>query len=118
MPVQYHGLGLYTNGFQYYETTTLIYNKHSGLTCAYSSLPGEPFPLQRYADVKDDPVWAEYTGAGQYNGSAFSVTLTDDITLVPAWYQGAMFLQEGRLITREEYASGAKVCMISSELAA
>ena len=49
--------------------------------------------------------------------SSFAVTLTNDITDVPAWYVGYMYLNEGRTITKEEYASGAKVCMISARLA-
>ena len=113
----YQGLGLRTNGFRFYEVGALSYRK-SGITGTDTALPGEPFPLQRYEDIKEDPVWAEYAQAGEYNSSAFTVTLTDDISLVPAWYQDAMFLHAGRMITEEEYASGAKVCMVSADMAA
>ncbi len=113
----YQGLGLRANGFRFYVADYLSYAKH-GITATDVALPGEPFPLHRYEDVKDDPVWAEYTQAGEYNSSSFAVTLTDDIALIPAWYQGAMFLNEGRMITDAEYKSGAKVCMVSADMAA
>ncbi len=113
----YPGLGLRANGFRFYVADYLSYAKY-GITATNVTLPGEPFPLHRYEDVKDDPVWAEYTQAGEYNSSSFAVTLTDDISLIPAWYRGAMFLNEGRMITDAEYKSGAKVCMVSADMAA
>ena len=115
----YGGICLRLFGFDYGGRYQLAYDKNDGY---YSVLPypGErtgPFPLQRYEDVKDDPTWAEYTQALEYDAHSFAVTLTEDITLMAAWNQGAMYLNEGRMITEEEYASGAKVCMISAEMA-
>jgi ABC-type antimicrobial peptide transport system permease subunit len=36
---------------------------------------------------------------------------------IPAWRAGGMYLNEGRMITAEEYASGARVCMIPASMA-
>ena len=109
----------------------------SGLNCAYTSIDlqyrnsGEyyqyqyasdaPYQIQRWEDVQSDPeeaaYWDTLWNANLYSVSSFAVTLTDDITDIPAWYVGLMYLNEGRAITEEEYASGAKVCMISARLA-
>ena len=116
----YGGLCLQLFGFNYGGRYQIIYGKKYGYFPEFLPYPGErtgPFPLQRYEDVKDDPTWAEYTQALEYDAHSFAVTLTEDITLMAAWNQGAMYLNEGRMITEEEYASGAKVCMISAEMA-
>ena len=98
----------------------------SGLNCAYTSIdlqyPADvPYQIQRWEDVQSDPeeaaYWDALWDANLYSVSSFAVTLTNDITDVPAWYVGYMYLNEGRTITKEEYASGAKVCMISARLA-
>ena len=117
--VYYDGIGLSIKEFGYYDEEYLYYHR-GGL--AYKSVPSvqqrEPLKLQRYEDVKDDPSWVEYLHIMEYDSCSFAVTLTEDIFLVPAWHQGAMFLNEGRMITKEEYASGAKVCMVSAQMAA
>ena len=116
----YGGIGLRLNGFStYYENARLKYTK-SGYKpdVADSVEESGHFALQRYEDIKNDPVWAEYVQAAMYTSSSFAVTLTENLQLIPAWYQGAMYLNEGRMITEEEYASGAKVCMVSAQLAA
>ena len=78
---------------------------------------GAPYRLQRYEDVKDDPAWARSAECIQYTNQSLPLTTTNDIEQIPAWYKGGMYLQEGRMITAEEYASGAKVCMISAQTA-
>ena len=83
-------------------------------------VPGEvpdPFPLQRSEYVEGDPLWEDYIKCYEYSANSFSVTLTNNHRLIPAWNQGGMYLVEGRAITTEEYASGAKVCMVSAEMA-
>ncbi len=101
--------------YQYLNSETLSYSKNglwpkSGSDKIYLS-------LMRYEDAKNDPAWAEYTQVQEYNGHAFSVTLTKDLSLLPLWHAGSMYLHDGRMITKDEYASGAKVCMISSRMA-
>ena len=81
----------------------------------------QPFYIQRYEDVQANPEeaahWKKLEDCVKYSLSSFSTVFTDDITSAPAWYYGGMYLNDGRLITAEEYASGAKVCMISGKLA-
>ena len=82
---------------------------------------GQPFPIARWDDVQNDPIlkeqWAGAWDAMKYNTCSYTVCLTDDITGVPVFHLGGAFLADGRMITEEEYASGAKVCMISKEMA-
>ncbi len=116
----YDGIGLRLPGFDYGKRYQASYSKSSGYSVRlpYSGGETEPFPLQRYEDIKDDPTWAEYTQAAEYDAHAFNVTLTENIALMPAWSQGGMYLQEGRMITDEEYTRGANVCMVSAQMAA
>jgi len=106
-------------GVHYQEdgTETVATYWHGG----WKDRGGMPCPLMRWEDVQSDPeVRAAFTGlwdAAKYNVSAFFATLTNDITGVPLYHLGGAYLQNGRMITREEYDTGAKVCMISLKLA-
>ena len=106
----------YTDDFLYYSKSGAVINKN-GIFTDSTLLQSMPFGLQRYEDVKDDPVWNECCQAIEYSAHSFIATLTDDISLIPAWYQGAMYLNEGRMITKAEYKKGAKVCMVSAQMA-
>lgn len=79
-----------------------------------------PFPIQRWEDVQNDPKLKAYfddlwqdVHIQQYT---HNVVATNDVTSVPAFHLGNTALREGRLITEEEYESGAKVCLVSKEL--
>ena len=115
------GIELDLYPFDYYTDDFLYYSKsgihNSNVSRISTVLQSMPFALQRYEDVKDDPVWNECCQAIEYSAHSFTVTLTEDISLVPAWYQGAMYLNEGRMITKAEYKKGAKVCMVSAQMA-
>ncbi len=81
----------------------------------------QPFFLHRWEDIQanaeEAAYWDAVWDAAAITGNSFAVTLTGDITKVPAWHLGGMYLHSGRMITKEEYASGAKVCMISKRMA-
>ena len=109
----YDGIGLQLRGSSFYNY--LSYGK-LGLEAMTTSVC-ELFSLYRYEDVNADQTWEEHISSVEYNSSSFAVTLTDDITLLPAWHQGGMYLNEGRMISKEEYASGTKVCMVSAKMA-
>ena len=82
---------------------------------------GSPFPLQRWEDVQNDPQLKAYYEKTwediKIQNCVYQVQLTNDITSVPAYHIGGASLSEGRVITVEEYESGAKVCMVSREMA-
>ena len=82
----------------------------------------QPYFIQRWEDVQTDSVQAAYWEAvaegTKYTGQSYWVTLTDDIETIPAWYAGGMYLHEGRMISAEEYKTGARVCMVSAQMAA
>ncbi len=80
-----------------------------------------PFPIQRWEDVQNDPKLKAYfedlwqdIHVQQYT---HNVVATNDVTSIPAFHLGNTALCEGRLITEEEYESGAKVCLISKDVA-
>ena len=82
----------------------------------------QPFWLYKYEDLKNDAElmqkYDEIRRAYYINAHSFGVTTTNDLKGVLAFNLGNMYMKEGRAITTEEFASGAKVCMIGSELAA
>lgn len=79
------------------------------------------FMFQRWEDVQSDAAakaqWETLWQGVMYNNYSFSVTMTDSIASLPAGHLGALYLKEGRLITPEEYANGAKVCMVTGQMA-
>lgn len=87
----------------------------------YERTDEQPFAIYRYEDVLANPELKEkfdqLARAYRINSRSFAVMTTNDISGVPAFHLGNMFMKKGRSITEEEYASGAKVCMISKELA-
>ena len=112
------GIGLGLRFFTYEEPRGLQYEPGFGLNkTGFPTVRKEPFFLHRYEDVKDDARWTEYVQSMIYDVSSFPVVMTQDISLIPAWFEDGMFLNEGRMITPEEYQSGAKVCMVSATLA-
>ena len=116
--VRYSGIAFFVGGLDLYRTYSLGYVRDFGMIALDTAHPEKDrFSLQRYEDVQGDTDWSKSTQVGEYNGSSFAAVLTDDISLVPAWHQGAMFLNEGRMITKEEYETGAKVCMVSTKMA-
>lgn len=80
-----------------------------------------PFWLYKYEDIENDPElkekYEQISRAYHINSRSFGVTTTNDITGIPAFNLGNMFIREGHAISDEEFASGAKVCMISKEQA-
>ena len=104
-----------------YEGAALHYSGDSEYYTSAGIKGNVPYCIQRWEDVQSDPELAAYFDAlwqaTAYSTSSFAVTLTSDIRLLPAWQVKNMFLQEGRMITEEEYDSGAKVCMVSTRLA-
>ena len=86
-----------------------------------SAEAGQPFPIQRWEDVQNDSeLKAYYDGlweAMPIQNGTFNVCLTDDMSGIPAYHLGGASLHSGRVITPEEYDSGAKVCMVSKQQA-
>ena len=80
-----------------------------------------PFWIYEYDELKSKPEmlkkYEQIARAYYINSRSFGVMTTNDLTGIPAFHLGNMFIPEGRMITEEEYASGVKVCMISTDLA-
>ena len=105
--------------WQDFESWRLTYdNSKEGIE--YERLD-TPFPIQRWEDVQNDPqlkayfddLWQDiYVQQRTHN-----VVATNDVTSIPAFHFGGAELTEGRFIAEKEYAEGAKVCLISNELA-
>lgn len=52
------------------------------------------------------------------NGSALTAIATPDLAMYMPFYNGDVYISEGRSFTTDDYTSGNKVCIISSYLAA
>ena len=80
-----------------------------------------PFWLYKYEDVENDPElkekYEQISRAYHINSRSFGVMTTNDISGITAFNVGNMYMKEGRAISDEEFASGAKVCMINRALA-
>ncbi|MBO5139804.1 MAG: ABC transporter permease [Peptococcaceae bacterium] len=143
--VEYVAVLYHSNDLEKDKSTVLLRPKHNHFSLAFESfsvkpqvcynrwgdeytqtfskslIDGQVFPLQRRDDINNDPelrLWYEQTWESVYC-SAYShgVTLTNDLLGVPVFHLGGAQLQDGRMISEEEYASGAKVCMVSARVA-
>ena len=117
-----------------YRTSNIYFNADNFFverSYAYSTISGEyvsiesgdhPFWMYRYEDVQNDPALAERIAqigrAYHINAHSFGVMATDDLSSVPVFHVGGLYVAEGRPITAEEYAHGSRVCLISADLAA
>lgn len=103
------------------EDFYVSYGKKENVDAVYGMDADQPFPIARWEDVQNDPIlkeqWDGAWEAMKYNTCAYTVCLTDDITGIPVFHLGGAFLADGRMITDEEYETGAKVCMVSKEMA-
>ncbi len=104
---------------QDYESIHTLYDDSKEVT---EYIKGEtPFPLQRWEDVQNDPQLKAYFEDLWQKISVqhyvHNVVTTNDVTSIPAFHLGGAELIKGRFITEEEYASGAKVCLISKDVA-
>ena len=116
-------MGIHFAADMYNQETGLEYNSRFGETTVWSNeyeWEG-PFFLQRSETIAADPELAEYWAKAKdavlWSAQSFPLTLTGDMESIPAWRAGGMYLNEGRMITAEEYASGARVCMIPASMA-
>ena len=143
--VEYVAVLYHSNDLEQEKSTGLLKPKHNHFSLAFESfsvkpqvcynrwgdeytqtsskslIDGQVFPLQRWDDIQNDPEllrWYEETRESVYY-SAYShgVTLTNDLLGVPVFHLSGAQLQDGRMISEEEYDSGAKVCMVSARVA-
>lgn len=63
-------------------------------------------------------VWMEWVTAHEWekNTTALPVLPTNSLDILPSFHNRNVFMYDGREITREEFASGAKVCMLPQPL--
>ena len=101
----------------FYQPGKVAYHSAGSSVDIELAMVGNPYGLQRYEDVKDDPEWQTDVACAEYTNHSYSVTTTNSIQNIPAWYKGGMYLQEGRMISADEYATGTQVCMVSAKMA-
>lgn len=61
--------------------------------------------------------WLEQAKAIQKYQDFLPVTPVDDIRMIMAFYEQRAYIQEGRMIRKEEYEKGSNVCIVSKYLA-
>lgn len=121
---------------QFYDGEYVVYQRpHT--TVDTSSSNGEPFLHIRGSSLKfpslNDPSigvqeidtnnadhltkdgWFEWTSATRRQYSLTPVLATNDLELLPSYHKGKMKIVAGRPISEEEFASGAKVCLMPEE---
>ena len=105
---------------EYYYHYSLV-SKYGEETPSMLDTGNKPFWLQKYDAVKKNPELLEkFNIIGRschINARSFGVMTTNDVTGIPAFNLGNMYIKDGRVISEEEYCSGSKVCMISKDLA-
>ncbi len=83
--------------------------------------PTVPLPIQRWEDVQNDPELKAYFEDAwedaHIQAYVHNVYTTNDFSSIPAYHIGGVSLKEGRLISEEEYANAAKVCLVSEVVA-
>ena len=102
-----------------------VYGRRNGIQSVYvteySSKDSQPFWLYRYEDVVNEPElmkkYEQISRAYYITSRSFAVMTTNDITGIPAFNLGYMYIKDGLAVSDDEFASGANVCMISKELA-
>ena len=81
-----------------------------------------PFYIYKYSDVANNAELAaefkKIAYATEVDAHSFKIMSTNNALFIPAFHSGNFMLHSGRMITQDEYSSGAKVCMISRKLAA
>lgn len=114
---------LWLGGDMYGQDTGLQYTARNGESSVWTPDREREMPLyiQRSEVIAADPELAAYWTAARdaalCSAQSFSLTLTQDVSGVPAWHAGGAYLLEGRMISREEYETGARVCMVSAKAA-
>lgn len=111
-----------TIGKHYYDQDKqVMYDSSAMYSGGNTPEQAQPFYIQRWEDVQanaeESAYWNALLDCNAYSACSFCVNLTNDISMLSAWQMGGMYINEGRAITAEEYKTGAKVCLISSELA-
>lgn len=61
--------------------------------------------------------WQNLIASWEYLLHTFPVTGTNDINLMMAFYNGNVYISEGREFTQEEYGSGERVCLVPENFA-
>lgn len=105
----------------FYVTRSHAYSAAYGAYAKTQHMQGKPFWLYRSEDVAENSRLSSkiesIKRAYYINARSFGVVATNDVLGIPAFHAGNIFIKEGRNITKEEYAQGKAVCVISSDLA-
>lgn len=97
------------------------YSMKVGETFMNWPAPDKPFALQLYEEIAGNSDLSRYfdeaKNAYHISARSFGVMATDNVLGVPAFHLGSIYMHEGRTFTQAEYDAGARVCMISDDLA-
>lgn len=81
----------------------------------YAKLEGT---VEEFLASEEGAAWREVLERLEVNNHAFSVLGVDNLDLIPDFNYNTTSVIEGREFTAEEIASGARVCLISQQVAA
>ncbi|MGN0800292.1 MAG: FtsX-like permease family protein [Christensenellales bacterium] len=117
-PVTYATLG---HTAYYFPTTHAYSAKTQRQQWIFSPVPGVLPPLAEcskgFYDTETGAFFQAAIEGVQMSASSFTVITTKDLSTMLAFHSGKVHIPEGRAFTEEEYASGAKVCLVSAAMA-
>lgn len=77
------------------------------------SYPGITEYYEGFWDTDIGHYYRQSAEACYLNANSVTAITTGDLSAIPSWASGKVFLQAGRAFTQEDYEQGAKVCLVS-----
>ena len=93
------------------QNSTLIYTRN-----VLGSLPIAPYE-EGFLETEAGAFYREVIEAVQINARSLSAVATNDLACMRAFHSGKVYISSGRVFTQDEYADGAKVCIVSAVMA-
>lgn len=106
---------------RYYDNRAYYYSQQLGEYTLRESTGESPFWLYRYETVASNPEllkkYENISHAYYINAHSFCVNAINDLTGVPAFHSGSMYIRSGRTFAKSDYDAGTNVCLVSKDLA-
>ena len=106
---------------RYYDNRAYYYSQQLGEYTLRESTGESPFWLYRYETVASNPEllkkYENISRAYYINAHSFCVNAINDLTGVPAFHSGSMYIRSGRTFAKSDYDAGTNVCLVSKDLA-
>ncbi|MBE6953208.1 MAG: hypothetical protein E7452_06615 [Ruminococcaceae bacterium] len=99
-----------------YSSGSLDFAEYAGARYACVARLGD-MSVEEFLTTEEGLPWQKVIETSAKRITEFSVLTTDNVNSLPTFMSGASQVIDGRSITKEEYTSGAKVCLVSTAVA-